>query len=710
MKTNSSIFPLKSSFVMVLCFLWNFNGNTQLNIDSLKIAFDYSEIASERVQTQILIAESYHKQREYEAALIEYRRAIDLIPNDNTFLKAETIYKYGNCLKSAEHIEEARKGFKTSIQLYTSISANPELIARNNALIGRCFYDEANYDSAMVYYLEAEKIYEINAIKNRDYGMLFHFIGSVFKRQGDFDKSCEYYQKEIKYGKEHGFKDIEAEGQYLIGVCIETDSARLANDILCLQLYSELGNERLVGLMYQLISNSYYSMNELDSALHYQQLSLEIRREQNEISHLAGILSDLAKTYIAMGKLSEAKSHLKEAEEIALQTGIKKYVRLQEIYGIYYDLEVKASNYKEANRYLNLVYAYKDSVMNTEHKQAIAELAIKYDSDKQEAQLAILEQEKLMAKKEKILADEAASNQSFYNKIILSTGIALLFAGIFIYLKYRESQKQKIVISAQKREMQFQKELVEEKNKDITDSMVYASSIQKAIITSEEYLSKMFKDFFVFYQPRDIVSGDFYWAFETTDGTRLVAVGDCTGHGVPGAMMSMLGNAFLNEIVIEGKNYEPNKILDKLRDQVKRALQNNAAKDGMDMSILKIKDKTITYAGANLPLYLLRSGELIEVKGDKQPIGSQPAGEKPFTQHTIDLIDGDSVYLFSDGYADQFGGVKGKKYKYKTFRDKLSLISSKPFKEQGQIISAEFEQWKGDLEQLDDVCVLGLKL
>lgn len=695
---------------MFMFILRGFTGDAQLNIDSLKIAFDYSEIASERVRTQILIAESYHKQREYEAALIEYRRAIDLIPNDNTFLKAETIYKYGNCLKSAEHIEEARKGFKTSNQLYSTISANPELIARNNALIGRCFYDEANYDSAMVYYLEAEKIYDINAIKNRDYGMLFHFIGSVFKRQGDFDKACEYYQKEINYGKEHGFKDIEAEGQYLIGVCIETDSARLANDILCLQLYTELGNKRLVGLMYQLISNSYYSMNELDSALHYQQLSLEIRREQNEISHLAGILSDLAKTYIAMGKLSKAKSHLKEAEEIALQTGIKKYVRLQEIYGIYYDLEVKASNYKEANRYLNLAYAYKDSVMNTEHKQAIAELAIKYDSDKQEAQLAILEQEKLMAKKEKILADEAAANQSFYNKIILSTGIALLFAGIFIYLKYRESQKQKIVISAQKREMQFQKELVEEKNKDITDSMVYASSIQKAIITSEEYLSKMFKDFFVFYQPRDIVSGDFYWAFETADGTRLVAVGDCTGHGVPGAMMSMLGNAFLNEIVIEGKNYEPNKILDKLRDQVKRALQNNAAKDGMDMSILKIKDKTITYAGANLPLYLLRSGELIEVKGDKQPIGSQPAGEKPFTQHTIDLIDGDSIYLFSDGYADQFGGVKGKKYKYKTFRDKLSLISGKPFKEQGQIISAEFEQWKGDLEQLDDVCVLGLKL
>ena len=174
--------------------------------------------------------------------------------------------------------------------------------------------------------------------------------------------------------------------------------------------------------------------------------------------------------------------------------------------------------------------------------------------------------------------------------------------------------------------------------------------------------------------------------------------------------MSMLGTAFLNEIVIEGKERNPGKILDRLREHVKSAMGKKGGRDGMDMAFCCIDGDKLEYAGANLPLYILRKAELIEVKGDKQPVGFQPAPEKPFETSHFTLEKDDRIYLFSDGYADQFGGPKGKKYKYKTFKDKLISVASMNLQDQRRLIDSEFETWKGDLEQLDDVCVLGISL
>ena len=355
-----------------------------------------------------------------------------------------------------------------------------------------------------------------------------------------------------------------------------------------------------------------------------------------------------------------------------------------------------------------LRYIYRDSARNQEHQDAILEMEKIYNDEKQKAQLAILEKDNELAKQENMLAKEEAESQSFIKKVFMIGGIIVLILGVFVFIKYRESQKQKHIISEQKSEMEFQKDLVEAKNKDIIDSMVYASSIQKAIITSDDYIRGMFPDFFVFYQPRDIVSGDFYWAFETESGKKLIAVGDCTGHGVPGAMMSILGTSFLNEIVLERKIEDPRTIMNTLRDMIKKAMRGEQRKDGMDMCFCMFEGNKLTFSGANLPLYVLRKGELIQLKGDKQPIGYIPTGEQPFTQQTIELQPNDVVYMFSDGYADQF--PKGKKYKYKTFREKLTDISMLPISKQKEIIDDEFEIWKGDMEQLDDVCVLGIRV
>jgi serine phosphatase RsbU (regulator of sigma subunit) len=398
-----------------------------------------------------------------------------------------------------------------------------------------------------------------------------------------------------------------------------------------------------------------------------------------------------------------------EAEFICLQSELKQDIRLEEIYGGFYDLYYSKKNYKKAVDYLHLYYAYRDSARDASHKNDIQEMELVYNDEQQKGQIAIAEKDRDLAQQESVIAKENEAHQAFLNKIFLIGTIIVLLLGAFVFIKYKESKKQQIIISAQAKQMQFQKELVEAKNKDIIDSMVYASSIQQAILTSKDYISKMFTEFFIFYRPRDIVSGDFYWAYETK-GKRFIAVGDCTGHGVPGAMMSMLGNAFLNEIVIEREIHNPADVLDKLRSHVKKAMGSEKTKDGMDMSFCCLEGNKLTFAGANLPLYYISKGLFSELKGNKQPIGYQPTKELPFEQTTITLEAGDKIYLFSDGYADQFGGEKGKKYKYKTFRERLFHISSASFTQQQDIVNQEFENWKGDFEQLDDVCVVGLKV
>jgi serine phosphatase RsbU (regulator of sigma subunit) len=267
-----------------------------------------------------------------------------------------------------------------------------------------------------------------------------------------------------------------------------------------------------------------------------------------------------------------------------------------------------------------------------------------------------------------------------------------------------------------------QKEELEEKNKDITDSINYAKRIQEALLPSHEERQRLFPQSFILYQPRDIVSGDFYW-FAEKNGKKLIAAADCTGHGVPGAFMSMIGNSFLNEIVSERALTRPGLILDKLRSLVIRALKQSesesSAQDGMDISLLcfsevagegenkKIKAE---WAGANNPLWLVRNGAYIEYKPDKRPIGFSRGKDQQFSNHSIELQKDDMLYIFTDGFADQFGGEKGKKFKYKQLQQILLAMHNRPMEEQQEMLLYAFRQWKGRLEQVDDVLVIGVRV
>jgi sigma-B regulation protein RsbU (phosphoserine phosphatase) len=266
-------------------------------------------------------------------------------------------------------------------------------------------------------------------------------------------------------------------------------------------------------------------------------------------------------------------------------------------------------------------------------------------------------------------------------------------------------------------ELSEQKNIVEHKNKEITDSIYYAKRIQNAILPQDEEFQRALPGSFVLYKPKDIVSGDFYWLTER-NGKVIVAATDCTGHGVPGAFMSMIGSTFLNEIVNEKNVSSPDRILNSLRENIIRSLRQSGgeSKDGMDIALCSIEPETrkVEFAGANNPLWICsrenETWKMEEIKADKQPIGIYVGDQRPFAMHERTLSKGDTIYIFTDGYADQFGGPKGKKFKYRTLQDLLLSIQGKEMNEQRGILDQTIESWKGALEQVDDILVIGIRL
>lgn len=285
--------------------------------------------------------------------------------------------------------------------------------------------------------------------------------------------------------------------------------------------------------------------------------------------------------------------------------------------------------------------------------------------------------------------------------IFLIALFAMLFIAFLVHHRKFKAEAQVVQFTTQ----------ITEKNKEITDSIVYGKRIQEAILPKRDLLKKYFPNSFVFYKPKDIVAGDFYW-MEHVNDHLLFAVADCTGHGVPGALVSVVCHNALNRSVREYGLKEPAKILDVTTDLVIETFKQSedTVRDGMDIALCSLNLKTLEmqYAGANNPMYFIKDGELTEVKPDKQPVGKY-SERKAFTNNLIQIEKGSSIYLFTDGYADQFGGKKGKKFKNKAFKDLIGSIDHVTPKEGKDKVEKVFENWRGDIEQVDDVCVVGIK-
>jgi serine phosphatase RsbU (regulator of sigma subunit) len=371
----------------------------------------------------------------------------------------------------------------------------------------------------------------------------------------------------------------------------------------------------------------------------------------------------------------------------------------------------------KAFKMYKLYTSMRDSINNNKNQKAIIQQNIKYQYQKEKA-IDDGERDNLMAIEQK----ENEKQQVIIYAIGFGLLIVLLFSFI-IYNKLKVTGKQKALIEVQ--------------NKEIVDSITYAKRIQEAILPTLSVFEEKFPKSFIYYKPKDIISGDFYW-LETSESVGLkalenegelvsptpqspslifFAVADCTGHGVPGAMVSVVCNNALNSCIKEFKLTDPGEILNKTRaivaEQFNESTASSYIRDGMDIALCAFDPitKIIKYAGAYNPLWVFRNGtqQLEEFKATRQTVGKVD-GETSFKTHTVKVQSGDHIYLFSDGFSDQFGGEKGKKMKSKLFKELLHSISNQSMEEQRNIIDNHFENWRGDHEQVDDVCVMGIRI
>ncbi|UKN03540.1 tetratricopeptide repeat protein [Paracrocinitomix mangrovi] len=456
----------------------------------------------------------------------------------------------------------------------------------------------------------------------------------------------------------------------------------------------------------------YMDLKDYDSAAYYYYLAEDVFENHEDGKY------GLADTYVGigiveglMGNPAKGITYCEKAlnfsmESHDMQTIVYCHDCLHENYK-------KKGDFKNALKHHELYLSNLDSLTNDEQERALIQKEVSFGFEKKQLQdsLNLIKQKEVS--EAQLNEKDAQLKQENTIKIAVSFGGFLV--AIFAFVIYRRLK----VTREQKAEIEHQKHIVDEKNQEILDSINYAKRLQQAILPPDKLVKSHIPNSFILYLPKDIVAGDFYW-FANDENKQLIAAADCTGHGVPGALVSVVCHNALNRSFREYQLKEPGLILDKTREIVIEEFEKSEeeVKDGMDIALLSVartksKDEgekiTVQFAGANNPLWLVRNGELIEIKADKQPIGKY-ADQKPFTTHDVEVQKGDCLYMFSDGFADQFGGDKGKKYKYKPFKSFLAGIAHLEMDEQKAQIEEEFESWKSGYEQLDDLCVIGVKV
>jgi len=573
--------------------------------------------------------------------------------------------------------------------------------ALNN--IGYDADNKGNVIKATEYYTKAltlrEKAGDISGIAEST-----NNLGSLCSFQNDTKKSIYYYAKAVKLYQVIGDKKGAAQSLDNLGSAYnninKTDSGIMYN-MQALSLQQEIDDEIGMANSYSNLGNCFKDKGDTLKAIEYFTNSLKISEKYGNKSGIAEVLNDLGEIYFDHNNIGKAKEFADRAFKIAQELGYPNEIgnSAKLLYSIY-------QKQKNAGKALDMYILFKqmrDSITGLEQVRATTSAEYTYKEFQQN-----LEHEKQSA-----VAAEERKKQRLFMLLIAFIAIATGVIAAIVYKNLQRYKKAKLLIEKQK-------ELVEEKQKEILDSIRYAKRIQDAVLKEQEHISTHLPGHFVLFQPKDIVSGDFYWAIEKDD-FWYVAAADCTGHGVPGAFLTILGTSFLNELNATDALLTPAEILDKLRSRMIAELsvtnkETNETKDGMDISLarLNLVTKELMWAGANNPLWITsvvnqNEHKLIEVPAHKQPIGFYPT-LTPYPNHVIQLKKGDTFYLFTDGYADQFGGEKGKKLKYKVIKELLLNAANESMEKQKNTLLEYFIKWKGNYEQTDDVCIIGINI
>jgi len=582
-----------------------------------------------------------------------------------------------------------------------------------NTALGLVVWNEGNYTQALDYFLTSLKIDEKLGSK-RGIGTNSVNIGNIYSDQKEYDEALKYYNIGLDIDEQSG----DTIGLIILNENMGTCYLGKGDKAKALVYYyrtleESKGAKYIPGIARSTddIGAVYLGEGDYDAALKFLLEGEKVGQQSEDKSVLLIAEGDLGETYLKLKRYPEAEKALLNA--LALSDSIHSLEGYQNFGKYLSDVYSQTGQWQKAYKAYTEYSTAEDSLSGLEKNKQITAKTLTYNFEKAKEKMQA-DQEK----KDAIDVEEKKGQRIILYAISLVLLLALLLVG-FVFRGYRQKQKANVMLDRKNQTIEQQKEKVDaayaqlhEKHKEITDSINYAKRIQQALFQDEEAIAMgSMPEHYIYFKPRDVVSGDFYWRYEK-DGYCYIAAVDCTGHGVPGAFLTMLGSAFLNEICANGNRLSPGEVLNQLRDKIVKELSSRGeVKDGMDISLLAISRQplAISWAGANNPLWYLQNGEIKEIAADKQPIGYQE-GQKPFSAHKVALNKGDLVYLFTDGYADQFGGPNEKKFKYNLLKETLKSIAHLSMKEQKQKLGEVFDSWKGKQDQTDDVCIIALKV
>lgn len=682
-------------FILFLTSLTLFSQRNK-HLDSLIVSYTKAISDTDRINKYADIGIYIAGQGNYTEAITYYQKIVQAFSKLYPEKCIDTKSRIAFCYISLEEYTKADSIIQQMLTESTKLNYQKGLglSYRNLGLIN---VYTGKYKEGVAYHLKALEIWEktknkkLWCVSNSDLGIAFYY-------QGNYKKAAYYWENSLETNPNKASSDYISNCTNLGQAYVALGNYEKATICLKKALAYYATNKKSVNYTNALmgIANIEFKRKNYNEALIYYSEIITIREEGNTRNNdLATAYLNLSLTYGNLGKHKEAieyglKGHQKALESEDNYVLLHVYENLSAVYA-------KAGNYEKAYDFSQLFTNLKDSLSGLESQKQINELDKKYQTEKKE------KENQLLNKQLEIQQIQGKQQQFF---LIISAVILVLIAFLSIILYRQNKQKQRVNLK-----LEIKNKIIEEQHKDIIDSINYAKRIQQAILKEEEHVSVHLPPHFILFKPKDIVSGDFYWALEKAEYLYVTAA-DCTGHGVPGAFLTMLGISYLNEINACEEILTPAEILYQLRDKIVKELsRQGTTKDGMDISLMRLNLKTneIMWAGAFNPLWYIEKGILKEIKANKQPIGyvEEP---KPFTNHTLHLSTNDTIYLFTDGFADQFGGEKGKKYKYKQLEENLLANSNKSLEEQKQLLTTSFNNWKGNLEQVDDVTIIGIKI
>ncbi len=718
-----------------------------------------------RTKDSVYCHELYKKalafnEQDTDSAIVYIKKCISFADAKKlTYQKIFALGFYGTVAESIGNVYEADSIYKTALDL--SVSNNmPFLVGSNYLNLGILYYRKGEYKKALEYDLLALKTDSANNLQ-APLGKVYQNIGNVYNSMGSYPLALTYFFRSIKeFQKTKVYVGI---GGSYCNIANIYDSQKEYDNAIKSYRTALFYLNKTTNVSFKIITTTNlgvaFEHKQLhDSALIYYFMALKTAKEIKNVSFIANAYSNIAVTNMAQKKYREAEDFLFQAQNIFESIGdssslAEVKINLGECYLKTNKITESISNfkegyiisnnigeseftihalhglseayyankqYKEASQYMQQCFDLKDSIFNIDNSNALSELKTNFEVEKKETEL------KAKAETQELIAKEEKKRQQFVIYAVAGVLVIVVIFSFFLYNRFRLTKKQKQIIELKEKEtyqqniiITEQKHIVEEKHKEITDSINYAERIQRSLLASTKLLNDNLKDYFVLFKPKDVVSGDFYWASKINNNKFVLVTADSTGHGVPGAIMSMLNMNSLKESITKGLT-EADDILNYTRNIIIDTLANDGSadggKDGMDCSLLLLNfnDLSLDWVAANNPVWIVRQTgnekELIELKPQKMPVGKHERQKEPFLKQTIQLQKGDVVYTLTDGFPDQFGGEKGKKFMSKNLKEVLLKNSSAQMKDQKQNLETVFKNWVGDLEQVDDVTVIGIRI